>query len=131
MQILVKMLTGEPSRSDAIGYDGDVKVEVTPVWEDMRFGSIRAKIPGADPKTAPRCCVTASVFSFPFLALISSAGTTFATPLDSGFSMSVNHRHHHHHHHWLKGQVLEASTISQDALPWSCVKWSRSVPSKT
>ena len=41
--------------------------------------------PGADPKTAPRCCVTASVFSFPFLALISSAGTTFATPLDRGF----------------------------------------------
>ena len=26
-------------------YDGDVKVEVTPVWEDMRFGVIRAKTP--------------------------------------------------------------------------------------
>ena len=46
--------------SDTTGHDGDVEDGVTSVRKDMRFGVIRAKTPGADPRTVQRLRVETS-----------------------------------------------------------------------
>ena len=45
---------GGMQKSGTIGYDGDVKYQVTSVWKDKRFGVIRVKTPGAETRTVPR-----------------------------------------------------------------------------